>query len=344
MPALVMDEPMLVELATLTGDRVDDLDDVRVLFRSLTGAIRARVQGCDDVIDQIVTAVLADGHVLLESAPGGGKTEMANTLGRCIAREPGGDYAAFRRIQFTPDLMPSDVTGTAVFEPETQTLAFRPGPVFANIVLADEINRTSPKVQAALLEAMAEKQVTVDNHTHPLEELFVVLATQNPIDMSGTFPLPRAQLDRFLFKLVLPRLPREKQLEVLTKRTSRPSAPTAAVTPEAIVRAREIVADNVRVGPAIHECLVDIAEALHADRRVALGISTRALVLAVPTLQVWAAVQGRDYVTPRDIKALAVPLFAHRLELHAGAKDTALVVNECLAAPIEAATRRSLSR
>jgi MoxR-like ATPase len=332
-------------ITTVTARDVATLDDVQGLFKAIGGCLRARLQGCDEVIAQLLTAVFADGHVLLESQPGGGKTEMAATLGRVIMRDATGpDYAAYRRIQFTPDLLPSDVTGVTLFDAATRAFVFRPGPVFANVVLADEINRTSPKVQAALLEAMAEKQVTVDNETHRLEELFVVLATQNPVDRHGTYPLPRAQLDRFLFKLKVPPLPREKLVEVLAKRHTRPAAPQLAVAPDAVLRSRRILADAVRVSPAIHECLADVCEALRKDRRVLLGISTRALVLAVPALQAWAMLHGRDYVTPRDLKALAAPLFSHRLKLTPGVPDADAVVAECVAPVVEAYTRKTLSR
>lgn len=327
----------------ITEREIRTLDDVRHLFNTLTHCLAERLQGCDDVIAQALTALFADGHVLLESQPGGGKTELATTLGRTFARAPhSGPLASFRRIQFTPDLLPSDVTGVTMFDPDTKEFVFRNGPVFANIVLADEINRTSPKVQAALLEAMAEKQVTVDNQTHRLEDLFFVMATQNPVDLSGTFPLPRAQLDRFLFKIKLPPLSREKQLEVLAKRTSRPAKPQAEIEPAAIVRARQIITEEVSVKPIIHEGLVDIAEAIRADKRVLLALSTRALVLAVPALQVWALVNGRDFVSPRDLKSLAVPLFSHRLELVPGIKDGDAVVTECVTPVIESITRRTL--
>ena len=183
-----------------------------------TRRARAVIVGRDDVIELVLIALLADGHVLLEDYPGSGKTTLARCLGDSLeSAVRRGCIAPFRRIQFTPDLLPSDVTGTSVFDLEHSRFMFRPGPIFAHIVLADEINRTSPKVQAAMLEAMAEKQVTIDNDTHPLDELFFVIATQNPLDVAGTYPLPTPQLDRFLFKIEMKHIEREAELDVLAQ-------------------------------------------------------------------------------------------------------------------------------
>jgi MoxR-like ATPase len=324
---------------------MNTLDDVRKLVRALIGRCKAVVQGRDDVIYLVLNALLADGHVLLEDYPGSGKTTLAKALGQCISADAdAGRIVPFRRIQFTPDLLPSDVTGVTVFDPEVNRFVFHGGPIFANVVLADEINRTSPKVQAALLEAMAEKQVTVDNQTHPLDELFFVLATQNPLDLTGTYPLPQAQLDRFLFKIRMTYLSRASELEVLANRNAaRQALPPVQVSPGTIVAARRVLHHTVRVPAVIHEALVDIAGALRNDRRVALGVSTRSLVLAIPALQARAMMLGRDFVSPQDVKALAGPLFSHRLTLIPGAKDPDAVVAECIAPVIEAVTRRSLA-
>lgn len=324
---------------------ISSLDDVRNLFRALGTCCRRMVQGRDDVIAYVLTALLADGHVLLEDHPGSGKTTLAKALGTAIIRQPGDLFGSFRRIQFTPDLLPSDVTGVTMFDPETRSFSFRPGPVFANVVLADEINRTSPKVQAALLEAMAEKQVTVDNTTHRMEELFFVLATQNPLDLSGTYPLPRAQLDRFLFKVKMHHLTRDSELEVLTKwRAARAKPSEFGVTPAEILAARQVVQDKVQVAPQIMECLADVAAETRRDRRIALGVSTRSLVLALPALQVWAMLNGRDYVSHRDVKALAIPMFSHRVEPAPGVTDIDAVISECTAKIVDRYASKTLDR
>jgi MoxR-like ATPase len=347
------------------GQGIETLDDVRRLFAAMSNCCRTMVQGRDDVIALVLTALFADGHVLLEDHPGSGKTTLAKTLGETILHEddPGREKttlaqnlastircgeqdrscAAFRRIQFTPDLLPSDVTGVTLFDPETRTFVFRKGPIFANIVLADEINRTSPKVQAAILEAMAEKQVTADSHSHALDDLFFVVATQNPHDQAGTYPLPRAQLDRFMFKIKMTYLDRADELSVLTNwRSARASSPSFSVSPSAIVAARELIQNSVRVSSIILAGLVEIAQALRADERVALGISTRSLVHALPALQVWAMVSDREYVTALDIKRLAVPLFGHRLELVPGARNADAIVAERVLPIVEGITRQSL--
>jgi MoxR-like ATPase len=322
---------------------VNSLVEAREVAEHVRGHMKDNVMGRDDVIELVLVALFADGHCLLEDYPGSGKTTLAKSLGNAIHDDlPDDDIPSFRRIQFTPDLLPSDVTGVTIFDTQTNTFQFRRGPVFAYVVLVDEINRTSPKVQSALLEAMAEKQVTVDNVSHPLDQLFFVLATQNPLDAIGTYPLPLAQLDRFLFKLVMKHIDRESELEVLrTWGQPRQVRQRPMVSRGAIVAARQILRTQVAVSIAIHECLVDIAQQLRADKRVRQGVSTRCLVQAIPALQTLAMLRGRDFVSTEDVEYLATPLFAHRLELAPGAKHDQ-VIGEAVRGPLEALSRRTL--
>ncbi|MFK7985355.1 MAG: AAA family ATPase [Sandaracinaceae bacterium] len=326
--------------------RITDLDAAYGVVTRMRNRLRAAVRGRDDVIEAIIIAILGDGHVLLEDFPGSGKTTLAKALGDCIIDDlPDDDIVAIRRIQFTPDLLPSDVTGTTIFDPNSNKFSFRPGPVFAHVVLADEINRTSPKVQSALLEAMGEKQVTVDNRTRHLDPLFFVIATQNPLDFSGTFPLPSAQLDRFLFKIRMVHIPRDAELEVLASiraRRERNDAPDMPrMTRTEILDARSVVEDQVHCAPAIRECLVDVAEQTRNDPRVLQGLSTRALVLMIPALQARALTQHRNYVTDDDVRALAHYTFNHRLELAPGAGEVDALVTELLAEPLEKLARQA---
>jgi MoxR-like ATPase len=312
------------------------------LRHRLTFAVRGR----DEVIDLILIALLADGHVLLEDHPGSGKTTLAKALGESFEdSNPTEFIEPFRRVQFTPDLLPSDVTGVSVFDPESQQFHFRPGPIFAHVLLADEINRTSPKVQSALLEAMAEKQVTVDNHTYPLDDLFFVIATQNPRDQVGTYPLPVAQLDRFLFKIRMDYIDRSAEVDVLRSyRDRRQQAPSDApkVTRDALIEARQILDEHVYIDPRLSDSLVDVATALRQSPQVAQGVSTRSLVLLLPALQALAFVKGRDFVTPEDVSTLAPHVFAHRLELAPGVEDVREVVKRCLKAPLESLSRSTM--
>jgi MoxR-like ATPase len=327
-----------------------ELTTARAVIARLTRRARAVIVGRDEAIDLVLIALLADGHVLLEDYPGSGKTTLARCLGDSLestASDSKTEIAPFRRIQFTPDLLPSDVTGTSVFDLEHSRFVFRAGPIFAHIVLADEINRTSPKVQAAMLEAMAEKQVTIDNETHALDELFFVIATQNPLDVAGTYPLPTPQLDRFLFKLEMKHIARQAELDVL-KQYPRPSLDMSQGLPKVrqaeLLAARRAIRAGVHIAEPIREALVDLARGLRADERVLQGASTRSLVLMLPALQVRALMQGRDYVSPADVEALAVPIFGHRIECVPGVMDKAEVIGSSLAPVVERLARMSLSR
>jgi MoxR-like ATPase len=325
-----------------------DLAAARFVVFRLRERLRAAVKGRDDVIELVLIALIADGHVLLEDYPGSGKTLLAKTLGDSIEDDlPDDNIPGFRRIQFTPDLLPSDVTGVTVFDASENKFSFRRGPVFAYVVLSDEINRTSPKVQSALLEAMAEKQVTVDNTTYKLDDLFFVIATQNPLDLAGTYPLPVAQLDRFLFKIRMTNVSREAELDVLrTAKQRREGVPDSLqrATRSEVVAARRACHDGVFISAAVQETLVDIARALRADSRVLQGASTRSLVMALPALQARAMIHGRDHVAPDDVEALLVPVFGHRLELQPGVDEVEPVIRDCAAPMIEKMARLSLSR
>ena len=324
----------------------DDLAQAHALTEKLRARLSRAVRGRDDVIDLVLIGLLADGHVLLEDYPGSGKTTLARALGESI--EPGGvasGIAPYRRIQFTPDLLPSDVTGTSIFQPETANFVFRRGPVFSHVVLADEINRTSPKVQAAMLEAMAEKQVTADNDTYPLDSLFFVIATQNPLDMAGTYPLPRPQLDRFLFKIQMKPIAREAELAVLAD-YPRPRLEHAArlegVSRGQVLAARERVRASVSIHESIREALVDCSERIREDSRVLQGVSTRALVMFLPALQARALLRGRDHVTPEDVGKLLRHVFAHRVECVPGIDDPGGVVREACRPVLEGLARGNL--
>ncbi len=327
---------------------ITDLNGAYNVVQRLRNRLQMAVRGRDEVIELLIIALLADGHMLLEDYPGSGKTTLAKALGDCIIDDkPDDDIVTFRRIQFTPDLLPSDVTGTTIFDPNTNRFFFRPGPIFAHVVLADEINRTSPKVQSAMLEAMAEKQTTIDNRTRRLDELFFVIATQNPLDLAGTFPLPSAQLDRFLFKVKMHHIKRDAELEILASFRAR-KAGAGSDLPRAtrteIVEARGVVENQIHVAAEIRECLVDIAGRTRNDPRILQGASTRSLVLMIPALQARALTRVREYVNAEDVEALAGYIFGHRLELAPGTDNVAAVLKECMAEPLERLARSSMKR
>lgn len=321
------------------------------VLRRLASSVSQQVIGRDDVIELVVIALMADGHVLLEDFPGSGKTTLAKALGETIVddradSDKAGDdvpIASFRRVQFTPDLLPADVTGSAIFDASSNAFQFRFGPVFTHVLLADEINRTSPKVQSALLEAMGEKQVTVDNRTYPLDDLFFVIATQNPLDLVGTYPLPTPQLDRFLFKITMSHIDRDAELSVLdTWQSRRSPGKRIQVSRQHVLAARKIIDSNVHIADSVKQCLVDISRHIRDDDRVIQGNSTRSLVLLLPALQVRAAMNGRDYVNADDIEFLLPHVLGHRVELAPGAGSFDTVLRDCMNSPMEALARSTM--
>jgi MoxR-like ATPase len=268
------------------------------------------VVGKDAVLERILTGVLANGHVLVEDYPGLAKTLIARLLAQALE-------LGFRRIQFTPDLLPSDITGSFLYDQRESRFEFRPGPVFTNLLLADEINRATPKTQAALLEAMQESQVTVEGQLFPLAPPFLVIATQNPIELEGTYPLPEAQLDRFLLRVGVGYPDTEAEREILRIRRERR---TDAVAVPVLVTRVELLAmqaalEDVFVSDALETYIVALAQATRADPRVALGASPRGSLALLKLARAEAAIRGRDFVLPDDVKAVAVAALAHRLVL-----------------------------
>ncbi len=277
------------------------------------------VVGQDAAVTGLIIALLCRGHVLLEGVPGVAKTLLVRTLAASLALDT-------KRVQFTPDLMPGDITGSLVYDAQTSRFSFREGPVFTNLMLGDEINRTPPKTQSALLEAMEERQVTVDGEARRLPEPFLVIATQNPVEYEGTYPLPEAQLDRFLLKLQLPLPDRAVEAEVLRRhaagfdpRDLGAAGVTAVASLEDLEAARSEVA-KVEISPEVIAYIVDVCRATRAATATSLGVSPRGATALLATTRAWAWLSGRDFVTPDDVKALALPTLAHRIQLTAEAE------------------------
>lgn len=268
------------------------------------------IVGKQSAVDLLLTVLLAEGHALLEDVPGTGKTLLAKTLARTLD-------CSFKRVQFTPDLMPADLSGINFYHPKTGEFVFRPGPVFANILLADELNRATPRTQSSLLECMEERQLTIDGATYKLETPFLVIATQNPIDNQGTFPLPEAQLDRFMMRIRMGYPSVEETVQILTR--FRSDDPLERLTPVIDRQQLRAICDHAATGVSIERDLlgyiVRLAEATRSHPDVALGVSPRGCLSLMRAAQAYALVQKRDYVTPDDIKQLAVPVWSHRLLL-----------------------------
>jgi len=296
-----------------------DLHGIQTISQRLREQVQNVVVGQDEVIDLMLVSLLAEGHVLIEGPPGTAKTLLARTFAAALSLD-------FGRIQFTPDLMPGDVLGTNLFNFQTNEFVLTKGPIFTQLLLADEINRTPPKTQAALLQAMQERQVTIDNKHYDLGRGFMVIATQNPIEQEGTYPLPEAQLDRFLFKIVVDYPSRDQEVAIVERhghRTAMPNLGEFGVTPVAdlgaLVEVRQHIASlhlaNETVG-----YIVDIVRATREDASLSYGASPRAAAMLATTSRALAAIQGRDYVIPDDIKRLAAPSLCHRVQLSPGAE------------------------
>ena len=286
------------------------LEEVGRLAGRILDEVERAVLGKREALELVLLGLLADGHILIEDFPGLAKTLIARSFAQVATMD-------FRRIQFTPDLMPSDVTGSSIFDQRISDFEFRPGPIFTNLLLADEINRAPPKTQAALLEAMQERQVTIEGITRPLARPFLVLATQNPIEYEGTYPLPEAQLDRFLLRIGVGYPSREDEWSVLESRIERRED---EVELEPVVDAASLVAmqqaiEQVYVAQSIGYYIVDVVAATRSSPSVQVGASPRGSLAVMKLARCKAVLEGRDYVTPEDVKAIAVPALAHRLAL-----------------------------
>ncbi|MFA4646726.1 MoxR family ATPase [Pyrococcus kukulkanii] len=273
--------------------------------------VKRAIVGKDDVLKLMLATILADGHVLIEDLPGLAKTLMAKSFARALGLD-------FKRVQFTPDLLPSDILGVNVFNQKTLEFEFRRGPIFTNVLLADEINRAPPKTQSALLEAMQEKQVTIEGKTYPLPRPFIVIATQNPIEQEGTYPLPEAQLDRFLVRLRIGYPSKEDEKEILRRRIERKKE---EVDINPVVSAEEVIemqreVEDVYVSEAIIEYITSIVWATREDKRdIEVGVSPRGSLALLKLSRAYAAIEGRDYVIPDDVKKVAIPALSHRIIL-----------------------------
>lgn len=304
-------------------------DPARRALTAVREEVAKAVVGQDSAVTGVLIALLAKGHVLLEGVPGVAKTLLVRSVSAALSLDT-------KRVQFTPDLMPGDVTGSLIFESRTAEFTFREGPVFTNILLADEINRTPPKTQAALLEAMEERQVSVDGVTRPLPEPFIVAATQNPVEYEGTYPLPEAQLDRFLLKLTLPLPSREDEIEVIRRHSAGfdprnlSEAGVAAVAGEQDLAAARRAVQCVTIAPEVLSYIVDVVRATRSAPSFQLGVSPRGATALLNTSRAWAWLSGRDFVTPDDVKALTLPALRHRVALRPEAQMDGVTVDNVL--------------
>jgi len=306
---------------TITDDQAQKFAET---FDRMTANVSAVILGKDRVVRLALTCLFSGGHLLLEDIPGTGKTSLAKAIAKTV-------QGTTARIQFTPDLLPSDITGVSAYNQELREFEFKPGPVFANIVVGDEINRASPKTQSALLEVMEEGRVTVDGTPHPVSRPFMVNATQNPIEQAGTYRLPKAQLDRFLMKTSLGYPDHASTVALLASAATRDrsAAVQNVVTTSAILQMSQL-ADTVHVDPAILGYVSQLAQESRQLRHVRLGLSVRGCLAFVRTAKTWAIADGRSYVVPDDIKQLAVPVLSHRLLLDAEAEFSGVTVEDVI--------------
>jgi MoxR-like ATPase len=296
-----------------------DLQQIRAVADGVRAEVRKVVVGQDEVIDLMLTSLLVGGHILLEGVPGTAKTLLTQALAAALALQ-------FGRIQFTPDLMPGDVLGTNLFNFQTNSFVLTKGPIFTQLLLADEINRTPPKTQAALLQAMNERAVTIDGRDYDLGEEFMVVATQNPIEQQGTYPLPEAQLDRFLFKIIITHPGRDEEREIVRRHGHRSAMPRLeefglqrVIDAQGLGLIRRAVA-RIRLSEALIDYIVDVVRATRQHSSLEVGASTRAANMLASAVRAFAALQGRDFVIPDDIKVLAIPVLRHRVMLSPSAE------------------------
>jgi len=305
-----------------------NVEPIREIAQEVLSEVSRVIVGYGEILQQLFIALLVNGHVLLEGVPGLGKTVMAKTFAKTLG-------ISFRRVQFTPDLLPSDITGTKIFDQNEGAFVLQKGPLFANIVLADEINRSAPKTQAALLEAMAERQITIEGDTLPLDKPFMVVATENPVEMEGTYPLPEAQLDRFILKVWLDYPSQEEEVDIMRRQISGESPSVVAITSGEEILAAQKLMNMVYIDDRILKYIRDIVLKTRNHPQIALGCGPRASLVLMKCSKARAAILGRVYVTPDDVRALIIPAMNHRLLLKPEAELEGLDVKSVLKSIVE---------